>query len=365
LDTGGLERQLYYLLRSIDRELYRPAVAVWHYCPSDVHVGPIQNLGVAMYAIENTASRVTKLRAFRRLARALEPEVIHSYSFHTNPAAHWAAYGTRAVAVGSIRSDFNWAKAGSGPVLGRLSARWPSYQISNSVLAATDARNARSFFRPAHCEVVRNGVDLERFRQSDIPAGPVRIAAVGYFLPVKRWERLLRAARVLKRRGLQFEVEMIGGGPLKQALQEQAHHLDIDDCVRFFDHRQDVEAVLARASLMVLTSDTEGCPNAVMEAMACGRPVVAAGVGDIPDLVEDGVSGFIVGLSDESALVDRLAGLIADRDLCRRMGQAGRRKAEREFGMTRLARETLGAYRNAGWNQRARQDSPTEAFVGD
>ena len=86
-----------------------------------------------------------------------------------------------------------------------------------------------------------------------------------------------------------------------------------------------------------------------MEAMACGRAVVAMDAGDIPSLVEDGKTGFVVRRGDDAKLVGSHGALITDRDLCRRMGEAGRAKAEREFGLDRLVSETLAAYRAAGW----------------
>jgi glycosyltransferase involved in cell wall biosynthesis len=86
-----------------------------------------------------------------------------------------------------------------------------------------------------------------------------------------------------------------------------------------------------------------------MEAMACGRAVVATDAGDIPSLVDDGNTGFVVRRGDDEALVNRMLRLVSDRDLCRRMGEAGRSKAEREFGLNRLVEETLAAYQAAGW----------------
>src|SRR5262245_55652362 len=132
LHTGGQERQLYYLLRGMDRQRNKPAVAVWSHSESDVHVPQIKALGVPLYCLPKFASGVKKLRALRHLVAHLRPEVVHSYSFYTNFAAHWAIVGTQSVAIGSVRSDFSWAKKQEGPLLGRLSARWPRNQICNS-----------------------------------------------------------------------------------------------------------------------------------------------------------------------------------------------------------------------------------------
>jgi glycosyltransferase involved in cell wall biosynthesis len=86
-----------------------------------------------------------------------------------------------------------------------------------------------------------------------------------------------------------------------------------------------------------------------MEAMACGRAVVAMDAGDIPHLVEDGKTGFVVRRGDDATLVARLITLITDWQLCQSMGEASRARAEREFSLDRLVSETLAAYKAAGW----------------
>jgi glycosyltransferase involved in cell wall biosynthesis len=86
-----------------------------------------------------------------------------------------------------------------------------------------------------------------------------------------------------------------------------------------------------------------------MEAMACGRPVVAMEAGDIPLLVEDGKTGFVIDPGDEEAFVQRVMQLLSNEQLCWQMGLAAREKAEREFGLGHLVTETLSAYKAAGW----------------
>jgi glycosyltransferase involved in cell wall biosynthesis len=350
LRIGGSERQLCYLLQTMDRERYRPEVVVWDARESNVYAPQIRALGVPLHFFSPEFSGAAKLRAFRRLVGELNPEVVHSYSFYTNFAAHWATRGTQAVAMGSIRSDFtnDWASTGSW--LGRLSSRWPRRQIYNNSLAAEAVQRSRSLFVPEQVYVVRNGLDLEKFRSVPFTiARQVRIVGVGSLLPVKRWDRLLVAALELKRRGLDCLVRIAGDGPLRGSLQQRAEALGLANRIEFIGYTDDIPSLLSNATFLVLTSDNEGCPNVVIEAMACGRAVVATDVGDVPYLVEDGKTGFVVPRGDDTALVARMATLITQSDLCRRMGEAGRVKAEREFGLDRLVAETLAAYRAAGW----------------
>ena len=356
LGLGGLERQLCYLLRGIDRARYRPGVVVWNFSPDDIYTHEIRALGVPIHCFPSGASRVAKLRGFRRLARQLNPEVIHSYSFFTNFAAYWAALGTKAVAVGSIRGDFTRGKTGSGPWIGRLSARWPRYQISNSFSSAEKARRSKGIFSPKHIDVIQNGLDLQRFYNfNGSVVSKAYIVGIGSLLPVKRWDRLLRIVQQVKSKGCDSRVRIAGDGPRRVSLERQAQDLGISECVEFIGTTLDVPALLENARFLVHTSDTEGCPNAVMEAMACGRAVVAMDAGDIPFLVEDGKSGFVVPRGDETVFAERVSQLLADDELCRRMGLAARAKAEQHFGLERLVSETIAGYQAAGWKDRGTQ----------
>lgn len=350
LGSGGLERQLYYLLQTINRTCYQPAVAVWNYCEQDTYTAAIKALEVPCYSFSQTFSPPAKLAAFRRLIQELQPAVAHSYSFYTNFAVYWATRGTHTVAVGSVRGEFARAKKESGRWLGRLSARWPREQICNNSLALEAARRSRGLFVPRRLSVVRNGLDLDRFHSTPLPiSGRVCIVGVGSLFSVKRWDRVLRAALTLKQRGFNFLVRLVGDGPLRDSLRQQTQTLGVADCVEFLGNRDDIPSILAEATFLIHTSDSEGCPNVVMEAMACGRAVVATEVGDIPFLIEDGKTGFIVPRDDEEALVSRMITLISNRNFCHRMGNAGRAKAEQEFSLARLVTETLSVYRAAGW----------------
>ena len=257
----------------MDRERYRPVVAVWNYRQDDVHVEPIRSLGVPLYWFPAGWSSAAKLRAFRRLVRQLEPEVVHASNFYVNFVGYFGAFGTGARAVGSIRNDFVFSKQECGPVVGRLSALWPRSQVSNSAAALESARRSRSFFVPRHLHVVRNALDMARFPSAPVPPnGVTSIVGVGYLLPAKRWDRLLAVAATLKRRGFDYVLRIAGDGPLLSALTQQACDLDVSDRVTFLGHVSDIPRLMEDATFVVHTADNEGCPNAVMEAMAWDAP---------------------------------------------------------------------------------------------
>ena len=354
LHTGGSERQLYYLLQGMDRDRYRPTVVVWNYSDGDFHLPLIRELGIPVHALPRNASRLGKLTALRRLIAELHPEVVHSWSFYTNFAAYWATRGSKTVCLGSIRSDFSWALNECGAVLGRLNGLRPRLQICNSFSAAESVRSLKRYAAPARVSVVRNGVDLDPCRNLPVPTiKPMNILGIGYLVPVKRWDRLIAAAQNLNQKGLDFRINIAGDGPLLSELKKLAIESGVGERIQFLGHVNDLPNLLARSAFVVHTAAAEGSPNAVMEAMAAGRAVIATEAGDIPNLIEDGKTGFVVRRDYGSALAERMARLITDPNLCVEMGRAARIKAEREFGMERLVKETFEVYRSSGWEDRA------------
>lgn len=360
LGLGGLERQLYYLLANLDHARYQPAVVVWNLNPTDKYYRNIEELGIPIYGFPADQSPLSKLRALRDLAQEVAPEVIHSYGFHTNFAAYYAAWGTGALAIGSLRSDFMSAKREGGVVRGALNARWPVCHISNSLTSAEAAKRVFGLFTPKQIFVVRNALDLKQFKCPRVTSKKRDyMAGVGSLLAVKRWERVLRVVQILTTvAGEDIRFRIAGDGPLRPVLEKLAADLGISEVVEFCGAVYDIPTFLSRAKFLVHTSESEGCPNAVMEAMACGLPVVAMEAGEIPYLVEDGRTGFVVPQGDETLFGERISQLLADNELCLRMGFAACEKAKREFTLERLVSQTLKAYRSAGWREESFENIP-------
>ena len=193
LGPGGAERELLYLLQSLDRDRYRPEVVVWNFREDDMHVAMLRALNICLHSFPDLQSKISKLRALRQLVRHLKPEVLHSYSFYTNFAAWWATLGSATIPIGPIRNDFMSERRDSGRILGRLSARWPAAQICNSLAAEKIVEDFVGLFKPAQLCTVLNGLDMNRFKPNPtLPLKPT-LLAVGRLHPQKRWDRLIKA----------------------------------------------------------------------------------------------------------------------------------------------------------------------------
>jgi glycosyltransferase involved in cell wall biosynthesis len=346
LGGGGSERQLIYVAAGLAARGFRVGIVVWNFDAEERYSAAARAGGVELHPFASGASAVAKLVRLRRLIFALRPRVLHSYSFYLNVFAQLAAAGSKTLAVGSVRSSLHVTARNSGHIAGRLNARWPRVQVYNNNAAAGEAKRRR-FFRPREIAVVANRVPLPQYIPPPV-AGPVSLIAIGSLREVKRWDRLLRACLSLKRAGHSFRCTILGEGSRRGQLEALRHSLGLDDEVAMPGWVDDPSSRVAESWFLVHTSDSEGSPNAVMEAAAAGRAVVTTDVGDVRGFVVDGESGFVVARDDEAALADRMARLASSPGLCVRMGERARELASRCFGLDLLVDEMLNVYSSRG-----------------
>jgi glycosyltransferase involved in cell wall biosynthesis len=175
------------------------------------------------------------------------------------------------------------------------------------------------------------------------PGQPV-VLTLGRLTHMKGQCHLLDAVPGLLARFPHLAVVLLGDGPLREALEKQAAGLGVGGAVRFTGHRTDARALLAAADVFALPSRHEGMPLVALEAMEAGLPVVATRVIGSEEVVEDGVTGALVRPADPAALGHALARMLADPDLRRRQGAAGRRWYLAGFTRERMARDTAAVY---------------------
>ena len=205
--------------------------------------------------------------------------------------------------------------------------------------------------------VIRLGLDLER-RVSKPPGARAAVRAelgvpedgfligwLGRMTEIKRADDLLAAFELMRSRGVDAYLALIGDGPLRDPLEATANRLGIADRTRFVGFRQSVAEFYAASDVVALTSANEGTPVTVIESLASGRPVVATDVGGVRDVVRDGHSGFLVAARDIDAIADRLERLGLDPELRTRMGEAGRRWVLPRYAVPRLVEDVDRLYR--------------------
>jgi glycosyltransferase involved in cell wall biosynthesis len=203
--------------------------------------------------------------------------------------------------------------------------------------------------------VIYNGISMDRIAQGAVSAaagvasdrwgvGPRTVTMIASLTPKKDHATFLAAARIVRSELPETRFLVVGDGPLRQELEARVREMEIEDSVLFTGEVDDTAALLAAIDVSVLTSLKEGCSNSVIESMAAGKPVVATRVGGNPELVEDGVTGFVVPAGDAHAVARRVIELLSNPELRRRMGEAGQARAWARFTAERMVEETTSLY---------------------
>jgi glycosyltransferase involved in cell wall biosynthesis len=343
---GGTERQVVETLRLLDRSKYDLLVGCLKNRGAfldDVHA---MNIPIAEFPITSLANRSTVLW-MRKLVKFLRDEkidLVHTFDYYTDIFAVPAARLARVpVVIASRRDPLNTRGALERATLSV--ACWMAHGIvANSADAAAMASGG-AHARSPKVLILGNAVNPSNYRttpctpelrnQLGLPVASTLVGVLATLRIGKGHHTFLHAAaRVVAgwnqaQRDLRFV--LVGGGPERVALQALARELGIAERVLFVGDRSNVADWLAAMDLMVLPSDYDSLPNALLEAMAAARPVVATSVGGVPEVVEDGINALLVPRGDAAAMAAAILRVLADEGLCRRLGAAGRACIERDF----------------------------------
>jgi glycosyltransferase involved in cell wall biosynthesis len=356
LGPGGAERLLVAHARAAGEGFaYEAAYQV---AAKDQLVPELEDAGVVVHRLGSGPSWPLELR---RLVRERTIDVVHSHS--------------PAMAVGA-RLALRALPARHRPRLVYTEHnRWDAYRLP------TRAANALTFVLEHHVlsvseearssvwgplrgrvETLHHGIDRAGLARSARPRAETRAALgideatpvavqVANFRREKAHGVLLEAARILAEANHPVTFLLVGQGQLEEEVRSRATALDLGDHVRFLGFRDDVASILAAADLLVLSSDHEGLPVAVMEAFALGVPLVSTAVGGIPEAVEHDRQGLLVPPQDPAALAAAVRTVCDDPNLRARLSDGARASSER-FDASTAARRIEDVYRGVAAGRR-------------
>ncbi len=192
---------------------------------------------------------------------------------------------------------------------------------------------------------IPNGVDTSLFKPGAEAARlPANLLFVGRLDYMKGVDILLKSIASLQTGDSKISCDIIGDGPCRKTLQQLACELDIADKVTFAGACANIVPYLHKASCFVLPSRSEGMPNVILEAMACGLPIIATLVGGTPDIIKDEYNGLLIPPDDIPALSFALTRMLADRNLANRLGKQARMDAEEHYSIDKVADAYIALY---------------------
>lgn len=242
-----------------------------------------------------------------------------------------------------------------------VATRWLYLRATSHIVVTGEALrqqlHEKNGFPMERMTSIRTGIDLERFRPLDKAAMRRRLGVpdrtiLGIVATLRDWkghDHLLEAMQALKPRFPDLMLIVVGDGPRRAHLERRTDELALRDVVRFVGNQDNVEEWLATFDLFALPSyGEEGVPQAIMQAMACGIPVVSTPIGAIPEAVKANETGLLVPPRDPSALSGAISALIGDSGLRQRLAQASTRFAQANFALAVMVEQMESVFRMVG-----------------
>lgn len=365
LHPGGMEYGLTKLVNGLAGGPVRSSICST--CPADPAMARSLSPEVRLFELERRQGNDPRLvwRLYR-LFRRERPDIVHTHAWGTLVEGLLAARLARVPVLlhgehGTLQMKSHQARL----------QRWAWSRVDGLLSVSSRLAERMSAVVGVPLEMVtvlRNGVDLSRFsperraearRRLGAAGDRLLVGHAGRLVEVKDQASLVEAAARLKAAGERFRVLIAGEGPLRGSLEQRIAALDVADCVTLLGHVGEVEHLLAALDVYVLCSRSEGMPNTVLEAMACGVPVVSTRVGGADELVVDGATGLLVSPGRPDLLAAAVGRLLGDGPLREAMGAEGRARACREFSVEAM----VGGYRDT-YLQRAGAFAPRPLAAG-
>jgi glycosyltransferase involved in cell wall biosynthesis len=338
---GGTEHQFVEIVTRLDREKYDIVVACQRYYGQFYDQVRDAGLRVVNFPLSGFSLRTAKsMWDWLRFVQREKPSLVHTFDYYTNVfAAPLARLGGTPVVVSSRRDLGDmWS-----PIQRRMLRRvfnWSDCVIANSEAARTGLIENEKI-SAARIRVLPNGVDLKRYTSNGHRADKrlelgyseddLVVGTISNLRREKDHRTLLDAATTIVKRVPQARFFIAGTGELEEELKKMVRERGLAPYVAFLGRRDDGPQLLGAMDLMVLPSSSESLPNVVLEAMSCGRTVVASNTGGCPGLIEAGRTGELVPPRSPDVLAATIIRLLERPDVREQMGRAGRKRAETEF----------------------------------
>jgi glycosyltransferase involved in cell wall biosynthesis len=343
-EPGGTERQMIELIRRLDPGRWQVHLActkasgAW-FANAAAAAASVTEFPVRSFRSPQT---VRHLGAFAQWCRTRRIAVVHTTEMPSNIfGLPGAALGGVPVRIGS-RREINPDKTAAAIATQRVAYTCAHKVVANSNAAAH--RLAVERVPATKIAVVPNGLEVALYGPRRPRAVLRTVVVVANLRREKGHDVLIDAAPDILGRFPATRFEFVGTGPEEERLAARARSRGVEHAFRFLGHQADVPGRLAAADIFVLPSHSEAFPNAVLEAMAAGLPIVASAVGGIPELVRDGRTGALVPAGHPAALADAICALIADPQHAAVLGESAREEAHARFSFERMVADFERVY---------------------
>jgi glycosyltransferase involved in cell wall biosynthesis len=345
LGLGGSEHQLFQVLSQIDRERFQCHVIVLHPSQHFVYNAALEHMGIKVWTVPTTCRGILARMCFIfRVLWKLRADVVHSWSYYANPYSGVVGFLAGVpLRLGSLRGSLHLENNKEIPALLRYLAVHSVSKIVVNSRVLFDELTLQNY-APDRIVYLPNCIDIGTFNNNPSTSGVELseygiqathrlVGIVGNLRPEKNHQMFVQGMISIVKgrpdvRGVIIGQPVPTHPEIAGKLQQIIAQAGVQDRIVILGFRKDIPALLRRLEVFCLTSVTESSPNAVLEAMATERPIVATKVGGIVELVEGGINGLLVEPGDVQGLVNAIDCLLANPEMASMMGKRGRQIIE-------------------------------------
>lgn len=370
LNVGGPALHVTYLARGLAERGYETTLVAGDVARGEESMAFVADrVGVEVVRLPGLSRELSPVRdavaAWRlaRIIRAVRPDIVHTHTAKAGAvgrAAALLARTRRPVVVHTFHGHVLRGYFGrAGTLLFRAIETVLARATDRLIAVSPEVRDELVALHVAPRDkfsVIRLGIELEPRvsfdgdvaelrRRTGIPADRFVVGWFGRMTAVKRTDDLLTMLAGLRVRGVDALLLLVGDGDDRARLEQRAHDLGLARSCLFLGYQEHVAPWYALCDAVVLTSASEGTPVTIIEALAAGRAVVATRVGGVPDVVDEGETGFLVRPGDTHAIAERLELLARQPERRAEMGRTGRERVLRRYAVERLVDDVDRLYR--------------------
>ena len=360
LDLGGAQTFLLDLVSHHDRTRFIPEVAVMH--GTGVYTKAFEDVGVPVHSLSPGRFPPFYIPNFWKLMKGGDYDLLHFHLFGANLCAKPLAIMSGHPAI-VVHDQCNDASRDQNPLLLAADAFWN--QKSHRIIAVSESTRryllSHEDLDDASVVTISNGIDTERFRPAiggqcksarselEIPADAFVIGGVGRLVSQKNFLLFLKVASNILKKYPEIRFAIAGTGPLDTILRAEAENLGISSRILFLGHVSNRQSLYHALDILMITSDFEGTPMTLLEAMASGIPVVASAVDGISEVCSDGVDSLLARPGDSISFEQSLSRIIRDQALRDDFASAGRRTILERYDIKGITERVERVYDDLLW----------------
>jgi glycosyltransferase involved in cell wall biosynthesis len=322
---GGAEKLVVDLLSNYDKSNFDMAAVSFYAKSNTILEKKLDDLGVKVYYLDkHKGPDVSMLFKINKVVREFKPDIIHTHRYAIRYTLLAILINKIPLKVHTVHNIASKELDKAGFIIQKIAYNYFNFvpvAISNIV-----KKSIIEFYHIEYVPLIYNGIDVLKYqvRQKQKENKLIRLIHVGRFSHQKNHNLLIDAFKMVSDKKNNVKLYLVGDGDLRKEIEYRVSRLNLADKVEFLGVRDDIPDLLAKSDIFVMSSDWEGLPLVLLEALAAGIPIVSTDVGGVPDIIKNNINGILVKPNDPVSLSKAIIDLIENRELRKKISETNK-----------------------------------------